>query len=155
MNAAVLARWRALASSALAERLLAAALAGLSGAVLGVARWLEPSPQGHSTHLQLGLRPCTVLSWTGWPCPMCGATTTFALSADGRLAEALRNQPFALLLFSLTVGTFALSVAEAVVPRRRISRLVAWVEPWEVAGAIGFLFAMGLGWAWKAWQLHG
>ena len=155
MNAAAVARWRALASSALAERLLAVALAGLSGAVLGVARWLEPSPLGHSTHLQLGLRPCTVLSWTGWPCPMCGATTTFALSAEGRLWEALGNQPFALLLFVLTVGTFAVAAAEAVFPRRRLSRFVAWVEPWEVAGAVGFLVAMGVGWAGKAWQLHG
>jgi hypothetical protein len=86
---------------------------------------------------------------------MCGATTTFALSADGRLDEALRNQPFALLLFALTVGVFVLSLAEAMAPRRRLSRLVLWIEPWEVVGAVGFLVAMAGGWAWKAWQLHG
>ena len=60
----------------------------LSGlAVLGVARWLAPAQAGHSTHTQLGLDPCTFLALTGWPCPMCGATTTFALMADGRIVQ--------------------------------------------------------------------
>ena len=70
-----------------------------TGVVLVLAVWLEPSSQGHSTHTQLGLYPCTMLSFTGFPCPMCGMTTTLALMADLRFLQAALNQPFGVLLF--------------------------------------------------------
>jgi hypothetical protein len=126
-----------------------AAVALSSGGVLGLAAWLEPSANGHSTHTQLGLDPCTFLTWTGWPCPMCGATTSWALLAHGRPVEAVWNQPFASLLFLVAVGTFAVATAEAVWPRGRWTRLSAAIEPHE--GTIGATLLVGMiaGWIWK------
>jgi hypothetical protein len=131
------------------SRVVSVPLALGSGGILTVARWLEPSPAGHGTHLQLGLRPCSVLTWTGYPCPMCGATTTFALMADFRPLDALINQPFAVVLFVLCVLLFGVAAAEVVQPRDRWTRLLAWIEPVEGWAAGGFLLAMGAGWAWK------
>lgn len=131
------------------SRMSSAALLLGSGAVLGVARWLEPSPLGHGTHLQLGLGQCSFLGAVGVPCPMCGATTSFSLMAHLRPIDALITQPFAVLLFVLTVGVFALSAAEVVAPRARWSRLSRALGPWDPVVGGGFLIAMGLGWAYK------
>ena len=152
---AILSGIRRRVSDATLERAVSVPLALGSALVLALARWLEPAVAGHSTHLQLGLRQCTVLTWTGWPCPMCGATTSFALMADFRPQSAIANQPFAAALFLLTVFAFAVSAAEVVLPRRRWSRIIRWIEPWEGWAATGFLGGMALGWAWKAWLMMG
>lgn len=134
---------------AVAERVLSLVIALGSGAVLAIAVWLTPDAAGHSTHTQLGLQQCTFLSFTGWPCPMCGATTTFSLMAHLRVLDGIANQPFAAALFVATVAVFAISAAEAVLPTRRWSRIYARVERWEGHLAIGFIFAMMLGWTYK------
>ena len=125
------------------------ALIMMSGSVLGMAAWLQPALEGHGTHQQLGLRPCTFLSITGYPCPMCGATTTFALMADLRVGDALVNQPFAVILFGITVGVFSVSVADLVQPRGRWTRILSWIAPYEGHLAVAFLILMGLAWAYK------
>ena len=130
-------------------RMLSVPVALLSGAVLALALWLEPVAIGHGTHMQLGLGQCSFLDYVGQPCPMCGATTSFALMAELRPIAAVVNQPFASVLFVLTVGVFGLSVSEVVVPRRRWQRLLAAIEPWETRLALGFLAMMGLSWLWK------
>ena len=140
---------------AIAVRLASAAVAIGTGTVLGLAIWLEPSAAGHGTHLQLGLGECSFLTLTGQPCPMCGATTTFALMGDLRVVAALINQPFATLLFLLTAGAFGISVAEVVQPRRRWGRLLDWIEPWEGRLAAGFLTFMGVAWIWKIYAMSG
>lgn len=117
--------------------------------VLGLAAWLEPSAYGHSTHTQLGLSPCTFFAVTGVPCPMCGATTTFALMADGRILDAFVNQPFAALLFLVTVAVFAVALAEIITPRDRWIRLGVRLQPYEGWVALGGLIAMMAGWTWK------
>lgn len=125
----------------------AVAVAVLS--VLAAARWLDPDPAGHATHTQLGLPPCTFYSVTGAPCPMCGATTSWALAADGRVTDALWTQPFGVVLFVLAVFVAGVSGAEAIAPRgrwRRIETTARPVEPWI---ALGLLLAMIGGWAWK------
>lgn len=134
---------------------MSAALALGTGTVLGLAMWLEPSASGHSTHTQLGLSECSFLTWTGHPCPMCGATTTFALMAHLRPLEAALNQPFAALLFVLTVWVFGISVAEVVQPRSRWTRLLDWIEPVEAWLAAAFLGFMGLSWMYKIWLMAG
>ena len=140
---------RARVSSRLIGRLVSVVLAVGTGTVLALAGWLEPSPLGHSTHTQLGLGTCSVLSATGIPCPMCGATTSFTLMAHLRPVEALLNQPFASLLFCMTVGVFGVSVAEVVQPRDRWIRVSRWIEPWEGGLAVAFLGFMGLAWIYK------
>jgi hypothetical protein len=137
-------------SATTASRLFSVVTALASGTVLGLAWWLDPSPLGHSTHLQLGLSPCTVLQLTGVPCPMCGMTTTFALMADLRPLSALLNQPFGVLLFFGAVAMFGVSVAEAVQPRDRWTRMVNTIGPYDRPLAAALLAAMTLGWAWKA-----
>jgi hypothetical protein len=140
---------RARISGRLLARLASIGLAVGTGVVLGLAAWLEPSPLGHSTHTQLGLGTCSVLSATGIPCPMCGATTSFTLMAHFRPLEALVNQPFASLLFCMTVAVFGVSVAEVVQPRDRWIRFSRWIEPWEGKLAVAFLGFMGLAWVYK------
>lgn len=135
------------------SRALSFGLAAGTGTVLGLAAWLEPAAQGHGTHLQLGLGTCSFLQFTGQPCPMCGATTTFALMAHLRIAEAVVNQPFAVLLFVLTVGTFAVSVSEAIAPRARWSRILGPLERYEGVLASVFILLMGLGWLYKGLQM--
>jgi len=130
-------------------------LATGTGGVIATAAWLQPASEGHGTHLQLGLGTCSFLQLTGQPCPMCGATTTFTLMAHLRPLEALVNQPFAASLFLLTVGVFAVSLAEVIDPRGRWGRIVAWLEPREGLLATLFLAAMIGGWAYKAWLMAG
>lgn len=135
------------------ERAVSGAVALGAGAVLALSVWLDPNPVGHGTHLQLGLGQCSFLTWTGHPCPMCGATTSFALMAALRPVEALWNQPFAAVLFLLTLAAFAVSTAEAAWPARRWSRLLTRLEPVEAWLAVAFLALMGAAWAWKDLQM--
>ncbi len=132
---------------------LGSAAVGLgAGGVLAVARTLDPSPIGHGTHLQLGLPPCTFFAITGVPCPLCGATTTFSLLAHGRLGEGLVNQPFAALLFAMTVLVASVAWLEAAAPRgrwRRVEAVVERADPWAPGV---FIFLMMLGWAYKIAQ---
>ena len=145
--------WLARLSPTRVSQLVSLALALATGTVLAIAMWLEPSAEGHGTHLQLGLNPCSFLSATGWPCPMCGATTTFTLLAHLRVVEGLVNQPFASLLFGATVTVFSISVAEVVTPRDRWRKLLDRVEPVEGYLAVLFLTLMGFGWVYKAWLM--
>ncbi len=87
----------------------AAMLAGAAG-VIGVARWLKPSPSGYGTHTQLGLPPCWFLKVTHYPCPSCGLTTSFAWAAHLEFWKAFLASPFGLLLFFATVAVVPLSV---------------------------------------------
>ncbi|MCB9684329.1 MAG: DUF2752 domain-containing protein [Alphaproteobacteria bacterium] len=123
--------------------------------VFVAAALVEPDPSGHGTHLRLGLGNCSFLTMTGWPCPMCGATTTFALMAHLRPLEALINQPFAFLLFLMSAFGLGVSVAEVVDPRGRWTRIVRVLEPRETLWAILFLVFMGLAWGYKAWLMFG
>lgn len=119
--------------------------------VFALAALVEPSPAGHGTHLALGLGQCTFLQATGWPCPMCGATTSFALMAHLHPLQATINQPFAAFLFVLSSAIFAIASAEVVDPRRRWQRIFRILEPVESPLAAMFLAFMGLAWAYKAW----
>jgi hypothetical protein len=134
------------------ERLASAGVGLGAVALLAVSAWLEPVAAGHSTHLQLGLMPCTFLAVTGWPCPMCGGTTTFALLADGRIVDGFLNQPFAALLFLGTIAIAVLGMLEAIAPRdrwRRISDVTIGFEG-RIAALLGI--AMIAGWTWKIWM---
>jgi hypothetical protein len=130
-------------------RVLSGAAAIGAAGVLAVAAMLTPSTSGVGTHTQLGLANCTFLDWTGHPCPMCGATTTFALLAHFRLIDGIVNQPFAALLFALTCGVVAISLAELVDPRGRWSRIAARFERHEVLAGVAFVALMAASWIYK------
>lgn len=122
--------------------------------VLAIARWLDPSPQGFGTHMQLGLGGCTMLTFTGWPCPMCGMTTTFALMAEGRVPEALANQPFGVVLFSLTAVAAMLAAVDVVGASGALRKGLAVIQRREQLYAILLLSGMIAGWLYKCALLH-
>jgi hypothetical protein len=144
-----------IASRAWFARVLSLGIAGGISTVFALSALLVPSPDGHGTHLQLGLGPCTFLSLTGWPCPMCGATTTFTLMAHLRPVDAVVNQPFASFLFVLSAGVLGVAVAEVVDPRRRWDRILRWLAPRESRLASAFLAFMIVSWAYKAARMAG
>ena len=120
---------------------------------LVIALFLEPDPATHGTHVQLGLRPCSILTWTGYPCPMCGMTTSFVAMMNLRPAQALIAQPFGVVLFLLTFATAGISIAELILPTERWKRIFAWMLQREGWLAILFLSGLILGWIYKLWQL--
>ncbi len=117
--------------------------------VLAVAAWLEPAAAGHGTHRQLGLPPCTFLAVTGWPCPLCGGTTTFSLLAHGRILEGVTNQPWAAMLFVICLATVGIAGAEAVWPTGRGDRLVRLAEAHQGKVAAFFLLGSLFGWTYS------
>ncbi len=133
----------------LLDRLVSLTLLLPSGTVLAIAAYLDPSSAGVGTHRQLGLGGCTLLQLTGWPCPMCGMTTTFSLAAHGRIIDALLCQPYGLVLFLLTLATAVVSLVELIKPRGRWRSFWDWLglkEGWIAAGLLGGLLA---GWVYK------
>lgn len=63
--------------------------------VFGIALWLDPyqadvAQRKIGTHQQLGLPPCSFVKLTGYPCPACGMTTSFALLVRGDILNSLR-----------------------------------------------------------------
>jgi Protein of unknown function (DUF2752). len=66
-----------------------------------VAFVLHPDPAGIGTHRQLGLPACWMRALTGWPCPSCGLTTSFAQLANGNLRLAFAAHPLGPPLFAL------------------------------------------------------
>lgn len=136
------------------NRMIGAGLAIPTGAVLGLAMWLTPSDKGYGTHLQLGLKECTVMHFTGWPCPMCGMTTTFTLMAHARPLDALHTQPFGVILFAMTFLGAAVGLVDLLTGRGLWRRALALIGPWERPIAAGLMFGLFAGWLYKAWILH-
>ena len=145
-------RWAGLQSS-VQDRLVGLALVALSGPVLAIAAWLEPDPAGVGTHKQLGLGGCTVLTLTGWPCPMCGMTTCFTHMAHLDPIQALIAQPFGVVLFALTCLIAAVAAVELVAPRGRWTRIWGWIAPREGRIAAFLLIGLALGWLYKLFQM--
>ena len=119
-----------------------------TGPVLAIAALLEPSPAGVGTHKQLGLGGCTVLTLTGWPCPMCGMTTTFSHMAHLSPVEALWTQPFGVVLFLITLTAFGIGGA-AIAGLGWWRSVASVVLTYEVQIAVGALVGMTAGWAYK------
>lgn len=122
--------------------------------VLALALWLTPEAEGVGTHMQLGLGGCAMLTLTGWPCPMCGMTTTFTLLAHLRPWDALVNQPFGVVLFSLTVLGSVLGLIDLITGRGVLHRAFRWVGRREQLLALGLLFGMFGGWVYKCIRMH-
>jgi hypothetical protein len=59
----------------------------------------------------LPIQPCTMLKWTGVPCPFCGYTRSFSAISAGAWHEAILNAPLAPILYLLMAGVFIWHVA--------------------------------------------
>jgi Protein of unknown function (DUF2752) len=124
---------------------------GIACAVLlGVAAWLEPSPEGMGTHRALGLPPCGFAYSTGLPCPTCGMTTSFALTVRGRIFSAIVAQPagFVLCLIAAVLVIYGTSVAirgRAIwINWDRIATRLVLCLAFLILGGWGFKMAHGL-----------
>ena len=111
-----------------------------------LAVWLKPSPDGLATHTELGLQPCRWLQVTGFPCPSCGMTTSWAWFVRGNIAASLYVQPMgtALAVIAIACVWVGFYVAATGQPVYRLLELVP--------GRYYFipLLAFGiLAWAWK------
>ena len=136
------------------NRVVGAMLALPTSAVIGVAMWLTPSAKGYGTHLQLGMGECVAMSLTGWPCPMCGMTTTFTHMAHGSVVQAFFTQPFGVVLFSCTVLVAVIGWADVIAARGLYKRALGWVNRREQVIAGGLLFGLLGGWIYKAVVMH-
>lgn len=79
-------------------------------AVVITAAMLTPSASGHGTHTQLGLPPCGFLVLTGYPCPGCGLTTSFAHMTRLQFIGATHANPFGVILFLVSFFTIPVAV---------------------------------------------
>ena len=80
---------------------------------------------------------------------MCGMTTTFSLMAHLRPIDALINQPFGVILFTMTVSAVAIALGEIVDPKKRWIRMMEWTYGKEVSIVTAFLVTMLAAWAYK------
>lgn len=136
------------------HRLVAAAVALTCAGLLGLAAALKPASDGHGTHVQLGMPPCSWAMTFGKPCGTCGMTTAFAHAADGDVFRALAAQPFGAALAMITAmtmwgcGQIALTGARtwAVVVRGLRPRLM-----WVAGGS----FALAWAYKWVTWEAPG
>lgn len=114
--------------------------------LITMGKYLVPSPVGHGTHLQLGLPPCLFLLLTGYPCPSCGLTTSFAHATHFHFAEALATQPFGLIFFLLVVLSIPLSIYALI-------RRVSWQSLIDSRGATRLVYVLTalylLSWVYK------
>jgi hypothetical protein len=111
---------------------------GLASALL-VASQLRPDPRGWGTHEQIGLPRCTFLAVSGYRCPACGMTTSWALATRGHLASAARAH----VVGTLLAGIAALSAAVALVVAAR-GRWFRWQMTDRAAAALGLLLVAAL-----------
>ncbi|HMN95511.1 MAG TPA: DUF2752 domain-containing protein [Phycisphaerales bacterium] len=139
------------------RRSVAAVVAAASGALLGIAAWLTPSPEGIGTHRQLGVPECGWITGMGLPCPTCGMTTAFAHAADGDLLESFRCQPAGAVLAVVTAMVLLSSLLVAVTGRSIAPLLRLGGRPltttpafWTSVGSL-ILFA----WGWKIAMVRG
>lgn len=129
------------------ERLGLLLIAGTCLFGLSVGAGLEPSVEGHGTHMQLGMAPCGWVVAFGRPCPTCGMTTAVAHATRGDFLNSLITQP-AGAAFALGLGClFWIGLHAALTGShlaRHLGRLV--LRPRAVwAGVLG----LGLAWAYK------
>jgi len=118
------------------------------GVLLAFSAWLKPSETGVGTHEQLGLPPCEFMVRTGWPCPTCGMTTSFAALAHGRFALAWRAHPFGAILFVACVVLFLAGGYEALTGRDVLRRLrpgVWWAWVLVVGVMVGWVLKLLIG----------
>lgn len=127
-------------------RAIAVAVAGGCLALLIVAAFLTPSPDGLGTHRELGLSECQWLRTTGLPCPGCGMTTSFSWFVRGNVLASFYVQPMGCVLAALCCLGFWAG-AYVAITGRPIYRLLAVIPSRYV-----YLPLLGLAiaaWAWK------
>jgi hypothetical protein len=86
---------------------------------------------------------------------MCGATTTFALMAEGQWIRGFINQPFAAVLFLMTVTAWIVALLEVLAPRKRWHRIGSTLGHREAILLLLFLGVMLISWFYKIALVRG
>jgi hypothetical protein len=135
----------------------------LAGLALGmtlvflIALWLWPyeadgTPLSMETHRQLGLPPCSFYALTGYPCPACGMTTSFALLVHGDLVHSLRANWAGTVLAVLGLLFIPWAIASIWWRRTLFIRSVEWTATLVL---VGFMTLMMLRWGIVMWMIWG
>ena len=123
-----------------AQRLVLVAAGAALLSLLAVAGLLEPDERGFGTHERLGLPPCTFQQLTGYRCPSCGMTTSWAHLVRGRIVDAFRDNAGGALL-----GLVSLLLAPwSLISGGRGRWLWGRIEPRVVFGAVWLWVAVTL-----------
>ncbi|OYT71746.1 MAG: hypothetical protein CFK48_04025 [Armatimonadetes bacterium CP1_7O] len=116
--------------------------------MFGVGWYLTPNPEGHGTHRQLGLPPCTIYFLTGRPCPSCGLTTSVSAILHGQFGLAWRANPIGYLVVAAAVGVglnSLLALVSGRTLRLDIHRLnlimIVLLSLWLLHGVVRFVLA--------------
>jgi hypothetical protein len=126
----------------LTSRIVAALIAAAMAWILIVAWRLDPHPAGYGTAKNLDWPACSVVTNTGWPCPMCGMTTSVAATVHGQWGLAWRAQPFGLVFTAGVIAAFVLASVTAVHPAKGLSWLAAFrLNRWWIAGGVAMALA--------------
>lgn len=128
------------------ERLQMGCAAACLIAILALAAWLRPDPNGMGTHTQLGLPPCTMSSLTGLRCPGCGMTTSWALVMDGDFETAIGTNLGGTLLCLLSMISAPWLLAMAISGQRSRGNWFPWFAMLGVAAALGIAI---IEWIWR------
>ena len=127
------------------RRVALAVLAAVLLTLLITARTLMPDVQGHGTHQQLGLPPCTFFVLFHRPCPACGMTTSWAWLLRGEVRRALAANAGGTMLAALSV----LAIPWMLVSAARGRWFGGMPSDWAmvaIAGTIGLIAALQWGW---------
>jgi hypothetical protein len=135
-----------------ARRAVAAAV--LLGGVLicGIMALTPPDPTGMGTHERWGLPPCSMMERTGWPCPSCGMTTSFAHAVRGQWGAALRVQPAAALMAAAMFLIMGLAAWVLIGGRPLPQWIRRWLRPVMLWWVLAVLAA---GWFYKIALVRG
>lgn len=107
---------------------------------------LSPHPSGLGTHQSLGLPPCFFLNLTGFICPSCGLTTSWAYLLNGDIAAAWVAHPLGPLLFVLTMVTSLICLRDFFASESWLKKIFHRLRPqplmWGCYGALGIYFGV-------------
>ena len=70
-----------------------------------VAARLNPDPEMHGTHVQLGLPPCPSVLLFHRPCPGCGLTTSWTALVHGQVLDSFRAHALGPVLYLAFTAT--------------------------------------------------
>ncbi len=115
-------------------------------ALLIIASRLHASPNGHGTHMQMGLPPCGWVQAWGKPCMTCGMTTAFTAAAHASPLAAFKAQPMGAVLalgaaITVWMGLYSAATGSMIVPA--LVRVGGWRLVW------GLVAGLLLAWAYK------
>ncbi len=109
-------------------------------AVIIGSRALTPDASGYGTHRQLFMLPCFFHALTHLPCPLCGLTTAFTLTAHGQIIEAFESHLLGPPLWAAT-GLVALASALSLLPGMScLRRMISILHSPEFARRLLLLF---------------